>query len=93
MISIGMDIEQMPFMCDRGHLVSAVRFIYATSQMVVTLKFCIEHIIRNVVTKFNIMKKHYKELREVIGSMQSSATYEQFLEKMTILVFFENHGK
>ena len=47
---MGFDIKNISFMTDRGPLLSAVRFLYETKDMEITVKFCTEHIIRNSVS-------------------------------------------
>ena len=63
---MGWDIENIPFMTDRGHLLAAVRFIYETTNIVITVKFCTEHIIRNVVHLFSIQKIKQPTLRTIV---------------------------
>ena len=56
MKSMGFDNENIPFMTDRGNLLSAIRFLYQATNIVITVKFCTEHIIRNIVHSFSIPK-------------------------------------
>ena len=56
MKSMGFGIENIPFMIDRGDLLSVVRFLYQTTNIAITVKFCTEHIIRNIVLSFSILK-------------------------------------
>ena len=79
MKAMDMDIENIPFMTDRGHMIAAVRFLFKTTGMVISLKFCLEHLIRNVQHKFNIDKDQVGDLRKCINGMQSAHTYEIFI--------------
>ena len=58
MKSIGFDIENVPFMSDRGHLLSAVRFLQPNTGLVISVKFCLEHIIRNINSRDGLNKKN-----------------------------------
>ena len=58
MKSMGFDIESIPFMTDRVNVLSAVQFLYQTTNIVITVKFCSEHIIRNIVNSFSIPKQN-----------------------------------
>ena len=78
-----MDIENIPFMTDRGHMIAAVRFLFKTTGMVISLKFCLKHLIRNDQHKFNIEKEKVGDLRKIINGMQSAHTYEIFVEKQS----------
>ena len=45
-----------------------------------TIKFCIEHIIRNIIHKFSIEKENDEELSNTIKNLQSASTYEKFFQ-------------
>ena len=85
MKAMDMDIENIPFMTDRGHMIAAVRFLFKTTGMVISLKFCLKHLIRNDQHKFNIEKEKVGDLRKIINGMQSAHTYEIFVEKTKLL--------
>lgn len=48
------DILNFPTFSDRGHLLAAVRAIYVSYGWEISVKFCVEHIIRNMVHKFKV---------------------------------------
>lgn len=53
----GFDFSRTPVFTDRGHLLSAVTVAFLSFGIEVSLKYCIEHIIRNVNHHFNIKKR------------------------------------
>ena len=63
------DIENIPFMSDRGHLLAAARFLYKVSNIAITIKFCLEHIIRNVIARYDIPKEKVGTLRKALNEM------------------------
>ena len=79
MKALQFDIENVPFMSDRGHLLSSVRSLYKTGGMVTTVKFGLEHMIRNVVATFNIPKDKVLLLRKVINGIQNATNYDKFI--------------
>ena len=46
------------------------------------IKFCLEHIIRNIVGKFSIPKEKVLALRKTVNGMQAASNYEKFAAKM-----------
>ena len=82
MKALQFDIENVPFMSDRGHLLSSVRSLYKTGGMVTTVKFGLEHMIRNVVATFNIPKDKVLLLRKVINGMQNATNHDKFILNM-----------
>ena len=69
MKSINLDIKNIPFMADRGHLLTAARFLHASAKIIITLKFTLKHIIRNVTHKFKIHAFPLAKLRNIISAM------------------------
>ena len=63
------DVVNVPFMSDQGHLLAAVRLLYILLGIVITIKFCLEHIIRNVVGKFKLGKKGATAVWLIISKM------------------------
>ena len=80
MKEMGFDIENVPFMSDRGHLLAAASLLIRVSGLVISIKFCLEHIIRNVVGKFCIGIKQIRDLRTITAKMQSATSYSLFME-------------
>ena len=54
MQSMKFDIINIPLMSDRGHLIPAARYMETKFNIVISIKFCVQYILRNVVQKFNI---------------------------------------
>ena len=75
----GFDIENVPFMSDRGHLLAAGRLLNTVCGITISVKYCMEHIIRNTIGKFHIKKSAIPLLRKVISAMQGSDTFEKYL--------------
>ena len=86
MKNIGFDIENVPFMSDRGHLLSAARLLHTVSGITISVKFCLEHIIRNTIGKFNLKKLDVESLRVIVAKMQGATSFEKFIEQCHILV-------
>ena len=63
-------------MTERDHYFLAVRFIYNTKKMVVSIKFCTEHIIRNAIHSYNITKQNEFDIRKIIMTIQQAITLE-----------------
>ena len=78
MRNMGFDITNIPFMSDRGHFLSAVKYLESHNITVVSVKFFIEHIIRNVNHRFYIEKNNTVEIRNAIMGLQSATTYKNF---------------
>ena len=85
MKAMGFNITDIPFMSDRGHFLAAVKYLEQYSNMIVTVKFCLEHIIRNVIARYNLPKEEVLTLRKGLNGIQSASTYERFLRKFDIL--------
>ena len=80
MKNIGFDIENVPFTSDRVHLLAAARMLKIVSRITISVKFCIEHIIRNTIAKCDVAKYDIKKLRDIIASMQGCSTFEKYLD-------------
>ena len=89
MKSIGFDIENVPFMCDRGHLLAAVRFLQPNTQLVISVKFCLEHIIRNINNRFGLNKDNAAKMRIIMNRLQSASTYEKYMIEIADIMDLE----
>ena len=76
---MGFDIEEIPFMTDRGPLLSAVRYLHEFYDIEITLKFCTEHIIRNIVKVHNISKSDIPTLRKIVMGCQQATNLEIYI--------------
>ena len=59
----GLDLSEYPVQTDRGNITDAVRCIYEQCNYVISLKYCLEHIIRNLTNRFNISEQMRPALR------------------------------
>jgi hypothetical protein len=75
----GSDVESIPIFSDRGNLLAASRILLNDHGLTLSTKFCLEHLIRNVVSKFSMSKGDTGSLRAIMVSMQSSATIDVFV--------------
>ena len=77
----GFDVENMLFICDRGNLTSAVLAYYRLYGKVICLFYCLEHIIRNCVSRMKIKKvsEDYRKLRKILGKCQGIKNWSDFL--------------
>ena len=89
MQSMKFDIINVPFMSDRGHLIPAARYMERNFNVVISIKFCVEHIIRNVVQKFNIDKERLQELRTCVNKLQEASTFEGFQQQSSYVTQFD----
>ena len=69
MKSMSFYIENIPFMSDWGHLIAAARYLERNLGIIIRVKFCLEHIIRNIIHKFGIDKKMVRELMNVVNKL------------------------
>lgn len=70
----GLDVSSVPIFSDRGNLLAASRILSRDHGIILSLKFCLEHLIRNVVSRFTLCKLD----SELVRSMQSSPTIDIF---------------
>jgi hypothetical protein len=56
------------------------------SCITISIKFCIEHIIRNTLARCDIDKCDGKKLRNVIAELQRASTFEKYLDTCQKLV-------
>jgi hypothetical protein len=77
------DLQSFPIFTDRGKLLSASAALKQSLGIVVSLKYCLEHLIRNVVHKFSLKKsKHQPLLRARMSSVQEADTLSKFIHGM-----------
>ena len=79
---MGFDIEKIPFMTDRGPLLSAVRYLYEFQHIEISVKFCTEHIIRNIVKVHNIPKSDIQTLRQIVMGCQQATKLEVYISNV-----------
>ena len=83
MKAMGFNITDIPFMSGKGHFLAAVKYLEQHNNTIVTVKFCLEHIIRNVLHKLNINKtKEAYLIRNAIVNLSSANTYQRFYQSI-----------
>ena len=92
MQSMKFDIINVPFMSDRGHLIAAGRYMERNFNIVISIKFGVEHIIRNIVQKFNIERERLQDLRTAINKLQGASTFEAFQHKSSYVTQFDSEN-
>jgi hypothetical protein len=81
----GFDVEAVPWMSDRGNLLAAATILKRANGITLSIKFCLEHIFRNVVHQFKIGKDKLGLLRTAMSAMQASfefVTYARATDKL-----------
>jgi hypothetical protein len=63
---------------DRGNLLSASRILFSQYDLLLSIKYCLEHIIHNVTVKFGLKKSGQTQLRTLIQECQTSQTIAHF---------------
>ncbi len=77
----GFDFDSFPVFSDRGHIRSAVIVLWRELKLVVSVKFCLQHIHRNILHRFKIKsgKRQDSILVFSLNEMQSAPTFATFL--------------
>jgi hypothetical protein len=52
----GLDVSSIPVFSDRGNLLAALRILWRDHSLILSIKICLEHLIRNVISRFSILK-------------------------------------
>jgi len=83
----GFNFDTFPIMTDRGHLLSAATMMkHARPDLCISLKYCTEHIIRNVQYRFSIKNAEAKALRAYVGQLQSAFTVGRYISTINNLL-------
>ena len=75
----GLDVSSVPVFSDRGPPLAASRILARDHGIILSIKFWLEHLIRNVVSRFSITKLDTGSVRSIMAAMQSSATIDIFV--------------
>ena len=86
MQSMHFDITNIPYMSDRGHLIAVARFLERNLGVVILIKCCVEHIIRNIIHRFNVNKERLHNLRMAVNMLQGDPTFESFQHKSSGII-------
>ena len=79
-------------MSDRGHLIAAARCLERNVGVVITIKFCVKHIIRNIIHKFNVDKARLQNLKTAVNMLQGASTFESFQHKLSAIIQFHDEN-
>jgi hypothetical protein len=71
----GLAVDDKPIFCDRGHLLSAAVAL-RESGVFLNLKYCTEHIIRNVVSKFQLQNN--KDIKGLLYRLQGAKLFSSY---------------
>jgi hypothetical protein len=87
LIKSGIKVEEVPIFTDRGNLLAAaVALQQSVLAITLSLKFCIEHILRNIISRFRLTTAEEILLRGLLAQVQGSTTFIRFLENMNKIV-------
>jgi hypothetical protein len=78
----GFDGSSIPIFSDGGNL-AALRTLLNEHGITFSIKFCLEHLIWNVVSKFSITKAATGSVHAIMASTQSSPTIDSFVTVTT----------
>jgi len=81
----GIDIQNCAIFTDRGNLLTVAR-VFHTCSVTLSLKFCLEHIIRNIKTAFKMSKYQVKYMATFLGYAVDAMTFEDFVRKLRYLI-------
>ena len=90
MQSMEFAITNIPFMSDHRHLIAAARCLERNVGVVITIKFCVKHIIRNIIHKFNVDKARLQNLKTAVNMLQGASTFESFQHKSSTIIKFDD---
>ena len=89
LINAGLDLTVFTFFADRGKFCNAAGLILNDFGVLINLKFCLEHIFRNIVANFSIEKEDTKQLRSLLHKLQCSTKVQNYaVAAMLIKVSF-----
>jgi hypothetical protein len=76
----GFNVELFPWMSDRGNLLAAATILLCCSEGIsISIKYCLEHIIRNAVHKFKIGKDKLGRLCTILSAMHAKFELGEYL--------------
>jgi hypothetical protein len=75
--------SSIPIFLNCGNLLVALRILLNECGITLSIKFCLEHLIRNVVLKFSITKATTGSVHAIMASLQSSPTIDSFITVKT----------
>ena len=91
---VGFDVENVPFMPDRGHLLVVNRLLDIVTGITISVKLCTDYLSRNTVGKFKLKEMCIKPLRKHIANMEDSTGCDRYIYLvMNLLLVLVIYGK
>ena len=75
----GFDMSSIPIFTDRGKLLSAATALHRDGGTLLSLKYCLEHIYRNIKANFTIARGQIQLLRTALSKTQNSKDIFHFM--------------
>jgi hypothetical protein len=76
----GYNMEDVPIFTDRGNLLAASRALFDECGITLSLKYCLEHIMRNLVKTFSLSKENETHYRSIVENIQGA----RYLSELTL---------
>ena len=88
----GIPIQDIPIFSDRGNLIAATKVLKKYYNITLSLKFCLEHIFRNIVHQFKLEKEQGTQsvIRARLHFLQSAETFQIFRKECEITCEFQD---
>jgi hypothetical protein len=74
----GLPVCRWPIFSGRGHLVAASKVLLEKHGLSLNLKFCTEHIVRNVIHRFKVNAPEQQSLKNSMLAIQSAPTLDEY---------------
>lgn len=75
----GIDLGKLPLMTDRGVLLSVVNDYLAERHILLSLKYCVEDILRKIESRFSFSKTCQYYLRSCVQKLSGASTFQEFV--------------
>jgi hypothetical protein len=76
----GLDVSYFPIFTGDGNLLAASQILWRHHGILLSIKFCLEHLIQKVVSRYiSVTKADTCSVRSIMASMQSSPTINHFV--------------
>jgi hypothetical protein len=82
----GLDVSSTPIFSDCVNLLAASRILWRDHGILLSIKFCLDHLIQNVVSRYSVTKADTGLIRSIIASVQSIPTINNFVVAMNRLI-------
>jgi len=82
----GIKIDSIPICSDRGNLLSSVRAFHIVYKVTISLKFCLEHVLRNVSASFGLNTALTELLNQYLTCLHESREMQTFFIQVKNLI-------